>query len=552
MRVVPSYHPRMTLTDIALRQRAEESAHADASLDTQSVAEMSPQAMQQMIHDLRVHQIELEMQNEQLRQMQSELDTAQARFFDFYDLAPAGYVSVNDQNQILQANLATASLLGVTRRVLHMQLISRFIVSEDQDVFYLLRQTIRTTGAAQSCDLRLRQPDGLPVWVKLQAIAVTAPDGQPMLRMVLSDITERKALEAQRVRDEAKLRTILDGASDAIFITDQTGRYQYVNQLATQLLGFDQSELLHMSFHDITPAHDLPEVMRLFEQLLAAGSMRFELTLKRRDGSTVLVELSGTLLADGSVYGACRDITERKQLQVIQLERAVETEVAASRQRLRELVALNQAELEEERRHMAREVHDELGQVLTALRMDLSLLDMRHGKRNPALRTEVGGMKTLVDRAIQGVRNVATHLRPTALDMGLVPAIDWLCQEFAHLTGLACHLDAPGNLELDKTREIVVFRIVQESLTNITRYASASQVHIVLRHRGQDLTLQVADNGQGFNMGQAEQRKTFGLLGMRERAIALGGTLVISSVPGRGTTVDLTIPFTAGPSGDAT
>jgi signal transduction histidine kinase len=260
----------------------------------------------------------------------------------------------------------------------------------------------------------------------------------------------------------------------------------------------------------------------------------------------VSVELSGAVLADSNVFGACRDITERKQLQEMQLERAVQDEIASSRQRLRELVALNEATLEEERKHIAREVHDELGQVLTALRMDLSLLDMRYGTLDPALGKDVLGMKTTVDRAILGVRNVATHLRPTALDMGLVPAIDWLCQEFVRLTGMPCQLDASNHLELDKTRAVVVFRIVQESLTNISRYASANQVHIVLRQQGEDLTLQVSDNGQGFDMGRAEQKKTFGLLGMHERAIALGGHLKITSSPGHGVILDLSIPVSAG------
>ncbi|MBB1076938.1 PAS domain S-box protein [Rhodoferax sp. 4810] len=508
-------------------------------------ADLSPEAMRRTIHELRVHQIELEIQNDELRRMQAELDTAQARYFDFYDLAPAGYVTVDDNHLILQANLATASLLGVTRSALIRKKITRFISPADQDVFYLLRKQIAASGAAQSCELCLLKAGGQPVWTKLQAIAVTSESGQPVLRMVLSDITERKALEAQLVRDKAQLRTILDGASDAIFINDSQGRFLFVNQRAVQMLGFDEVELLGMSVADITLPEDAGEVRQKLAELMTQGSLRYEPTLRRKDGSTVKTELSGAVLADGSGFAACRDITERLQLQAMQLERAVEAELTTSRQRLRELVAINEATLEEERKHIAREVHDELGQVLTALRMNLSLLDMPHGRLDTHLKAEVQGMKDLVDRAIQGVRNVATRLRPTALDMGLVPAIGWLCQEFARLNGLPCKLDAPANLDLDMTRAVVVFRIVQESLTNITRYAAASQVHVVLRLCGGELSLQVADNGCGFDLGQVEQRNTFGLLGMRERAIALGGRLQVASSPGHGTTVDLAIPFCA-------
>jgi len=254
-------------------------------------------------------------------------------------------------------------------------------------------------------------------------------------------------------------------------------------------------------------------------------------------------------LEDPGVVVTHTEITEYKLLQAAQLTRAVEDGLAATRQQLRELVALNEATREEERKHIAREVHDELGQVLTALRMDMSLLGMRHGPQDAALHAEVQSMKILVDRAILGVRNVATHLRPVALDMGLVPAIEWLCQEFARTNVLPCTLDAQGTLALDESRAVVIFRIVQESLTNITRYARASAVTVTLSRRGHDLWLEVRDDGCGFDVDAAGQKGSFGLLGMRERAIALGGCLDIASAPGRGTLVVLTIPFTTDKTG---
>lgn len=541
----------MNVKVTAQHRSAQRKSVAVVNATETAAADMTPEAMQRTIHALRVHQIELETQNNELRRMQAELDTAQERYFDFYDMAPAGYVTVDHDHRILQANLATSHLLAVTRKTLINKPFVRYICKDDQDVFYLLRKQVEATCAAQSCELRLLKAGGEPVWVKLQAISVAVQAGAPTLRIVLSDITERKALEAQLIREEAQIRTILDGASDAIFINDSLGRFEYVNQRAVQMLGFTRAELQAMSVTDVTPPEDAELTLSRLRQLMAEGVLRHELTLQRKDGSTLPAELNGVVLADGRGFAACRDITESRQLQAAQLALAVETELADSRQRLRELVALNEATLEEERKHIAREVHDELGQVLTALRMNLSLLDMPPGKLDAKLGGEVQGMKDLVDRAIQGVRNVATQLRPTALDMGLVPAIGWLCEEFSRLNGLPCTVHAPVNLDLDMTRAVVVFRIVQESLTNITRYAQASQVHVVLRQCSQNLTLQVADNGQGFDLGQAEHRKTFGLLGMRERAIALGGHLQMASSPGHGTTVDLVIPFHAAVAGVA-
>jgi signal transduction histidine kinase len=175
--------------------------------------------------------------------------------------------------------------------------------------------------------------------------------------------------------------------------------------------------------------------------------------------------------------------------------------------------------------------------------MDMSLLGMRYGELDPALLTEVQGMKVLVDRAIQGVRDVATRLRPTALDMGLVPAIEWLCQELTRVKLLPCVFNTQGDLNLDDARAVVIFRIAQESLTNITRYAQASLVSVNLGHHGQELRLEVRDNGCGFDVHTVGQNRSFGLLGMRERAISLGGGLEITSAPGQGTVVALSIPF---------
>jgi signal transduction histidine kinase len=217
--------------------------------------------------------------------------------------------------------------------------------------------------------------------------------------------------------------------------------------------------------------------------------------------------------------------------------------LAQARQQLRQLLALNETTLENEKRHIAREVHDELGQVLTALRMEMSLLNMQFGALDPALPGKVDTMKVLVDCAIQGVRNVATRLRPTALDMGLAAALESLCTEFAARSAIACVFSARDQIDIDEARAVEVYRIVQESLTNISRYAQASQVQVTLGYRGKALGMEVRDNGKGFTAVEETQSKTFGLLGMRERALALGGHLEIVSVPGQGTVVGLTIPI---------
>ena len=278
----------------------------------------------------------------------------------------------------------------------------------------------------------------------------------------------------------------------------------------------------------------------------ACGKWQGELCDRRKDGQLcpTWLTISAVTDEDGAVthyVGTLTDITERKNAETAML--ALNRELSESRQLLRGLAAQNEARLEGERKHIAQEVHDELGQVLTGLRMELSLLRMCFGALDPAIIGQVVEMKQLVDRAISGVRNVAVNLRPPALDMGLGPALEWLCCEFEKNAAIPCTLEAGDRqIVLDDARAVVVFRIVQESLTNAMRYARASRVLIRLGVQAGQLELDVEDDGCGFDPAAAG-RTTFGLLGMRERALALGGQVLITSAPGAGTRIRVSIPM---------
>lgn len=215
-----------------------------------------------------------------------------------------------------------------------------------------------------------------------------------------------------------------------------------------------------------------------------------------------------------------------------------------SHQRLRALAAESEGRLESERKQIARDVHDELGQVLAALRMDISLVRMRWGPLDANLVDKMVSMKALVDRAIAGVRNVATHLHPMVLDAGLVPAIEWLCTGFTENTAIACVFRAQhGDVAIGEAPAVVVFRIVQEALTNITRHAKATEVRVAIERCDNHLRVEVADNGQGFDVAATHRSRSFGLLGMRERALAIHGTIHVDSTPGHGTVVVVTVPI---------
>lgn len=351
------------------------------------------------------------------------------------------------------------------------------------------------------------------------------------------DLQESKA-ELNRAQAVARVGSwVYDTASDAMRLSDETCR---IFNLPAGTTGTRDGYLSR------THAQDRRAVDRVWQAALNGDAFDHEHRIMAGN-TTRWIRQKAELefAADGTVTGAVgitQDITECKDAQTAMFK--LHRDLGTSHERLRELAAQNETRREGERKHIAREVHDELGQVLTALRMDLSLLGMKSGSQDPALMERVQGMKGLVDRAIQGVRNVAGNLRPTALDMGLISAIEWLCNDFTERTAIPCVLLAREEIiDLDETRAVVIFRIVQESLTNITRYAQASQVDIRLGRRGNELWVQVRDNGRGFDLAAAARKNSFGLLGMRERALALGGRVDITSAPGQGTAISLTIPI---------
>jgi signal transduction histidine kinase len=235
-------------------------------------------------------------------------------------------------------------------------------------------------------------------------------------------------------------------------------------------------------------------------------------------------------------YGTSTEIEDRKQ---------AEKALYRSFEQLRALTARLQSVREEERARMAREIHDELGQPLTAIKIELSSLvnDLSPEQQQP-LRKE--SIMRLIDETIQTVRRISTELRPGVLDdLGLVAAVDWAAHEFEVRTGTRCHVCLPGgDLSLDPEHATALFRILQETLTNVARHASATTVTVRLADENGDVCLEVGDNGTGIGPEQLSAANSLGILGMRERALLLGGELAIHGVPGKGTTVQVRIPQT--------
>ena len=247
--------------------------------------------------------------------------------------------------------------------------------------------------------------------------------------------------------------------------------------------------------------------------------------------------------ATGILYDNYR--RREREIALENQRRNVEKELRHSQEQLRNLSSRFNAIVEEERTRISREIHDELGQLLTILKMELSWLKKRLPKKEEALRERTKSMAKLVDTTVQTLRKISTELRPGVLDdLGLTAAIEWQVQEFQARTKLRCSLNVhPEEILLDPDRSTAVFRIFQETLTNIVRHANANEVKISLVKREDELTLEVKDNGKGITQNQITNSKSLGLLGIRERALLWGGSVQISGLPGKGTTVTVRIPL---------
>jgi signal transduction histidine kinase len=234
-----------------------------------------------------------------------------------------------------------------------------------------------------------------------------------------------------------------------------------------------------------------------------------------------------------------RDVTERVR---------AEEDLRRSREELRELSAAAHSIREQEQRRMAREIHDELGQSLTALKMDVAWMLGNLSAGSPSLTEKLDTMQAQLDETVAATRRISADLRPLMLDdLGLIPAAEWLAQTFSERTGIPCKLHIrPPDIELAEPHASTLYRILQESLTNVARHAKASEVDVVIEQTDGALTLSVKDDGRGFSQAEARAQKTYGLLGVRERTLLLGGDASVTSEPGRGTTVDVRIPVKAG------
>jgi PAS domain S-box-containing protein len=468
-----------------------------------------------------------------------------------FESAMDAIVTVDADQRIVAFNAAAETVFGWRREDIAGQPLDVLIPERFRsrhrahvDAFARTGTTSRRMGTHMVLSGLRRNGHEFPIEA---SICQYVEEGAARLTVILRDITERMHAQSQLAASEARMRGVLDSAMDAIITVDQGQRIVLFNKAAESMFRTKAQEAIGAPLATFIPQRfretHAQHVKRFGDGSAASRRMAEAriVTGVRSDGEEFPIDAAISHLRDGErVYYTVilRDVSAR--------EKAL-AELTQSRRELTELGMAAEATREQEKSRVARELHDELGQTLTMLRMDVAWCKAHLVQALPGAEAKLDRMENLLKITVAATRRIASDLRPLMLDdLGLVPALEWLAQNMRHRTGLACELtlDDPA-ITLPPAHSTAVFRIVQEALTNVAKHARASRADVALRRAGASLEVTIRDDGVGFAVEEPRKPESFGLLGLRERISLLRGTASINSAPGAGTTIVVTIPLAA-------
>ena len=401
-----------------------------------------------------------------------------------------------------------------------------------------------------------RRMGGLTVLMALRATGEEFPieasisqhteNNRKLFTVILRDITERVRAEELLTRSETRLRGILDSAMDAIITIDANQHIVLFNAAAEAMFGCPREEAMGAALAWFIPERmrdgHADHVRRFGESGTATrrmGVMRI-VTGLRRNGEEFPIDASISQVSEhGTKFFTVilRDVTARVQS---------EAALKRSQGELQELAAAADVAREQDKNRIARELHDELGQALTMLQMDVAWCKQKlpAGEDDHARRLDK--MAGLLGGTVAATRRIAADLRPLLLDdLGLVPAVESLVENFIQRTGVPCELAVSNpQMQLPGAHSTAVFRVVQEALTNVAKHAAAKHVEVAIEQCPTEVTVSIRDDGRGFSPQDPRKAGSFGLVGLRERAYLIGGDATITSANGEGTSIELRLPIT--------
>ncbi|CAB1060288.1 PAS/PAC sensor signal transduction histidine kinase [Olavius sp. associated proteobacterium Delta 1] len=480
------------------------------------------------------------------------LRKSEERYRSLYHHTPAMLHSIDTDGCLVSVSDYWLEVLGYERdEVIGRKLTDFYTESSRRYAEEVVLPEFFKAGFCQDISYRFVKKNGDEIDILLSAISDRDASGKPARSLAVSiDVTERKHAEEALELAKEELRrysedlerlvkkqtqeitSILRYTPAIVSIKDRDGRYVFVNSRFEELFAMRNEEVRGKTDYDIFPADVADQLRHNDLKVLSQGSSyQVEEHIPLNDSDHTYLSVKFPVYDDSDttsgVCGISTDITAVKKAQ----------------NQLRRLSGNIMTSQEKERSAIARELHDELGQMLTALRMDSAWLQERLKISDPAAAERAKVMDHLIDMTIQDVRSMAFRLRPGVLDdLGLVDALEWYTSDFERRTGITCIFEHNQVSDINDTVATASYRITQEALTNIARHAFAGHVDVVLKQQREKLTLLVADNGCGFDILELSESQGLGVAGMRERASLAGGILEVQSRPENGTRVYFKVP----------
>jgi PAS domain S-box-containing protein len=478
------------------------------------------------------------------KNMEESLIKSEQRYRNIFEHTCVANVTSGPDGKVLDANQAAVKMFGLRSRddMIGESAVKFYANPGQRNTIY---KKLNANGYDESIEAELVRQDGSGQHIIALCSAVIHKNEQGNIMWtdgMLIDITERKRIEEALQQSIENFRALAENASDGIIIaTGEEGRFIYTNNRAVEITGYAIDELLEMKAKDLVIPDEYPKILKRYRRRIAGGNVlkQYESTFIKKDGAKVRIEISPSKTIwhkEPAVMVLFRDITERKR---------TEQELKHSRDTLRNLSMYIEKAREKERTKIAMNLHDDLGQMLTALNIDLGWLEENLSELQPELLDKINAMKELLLDSIERIRSISKELRPSILDdLGLAEAVEWHLEELKKLTGINYKLTiTPEEFKLAPEISIIFFRIVQEILTNIKRHANATLVRINLARDEKTVRLAATDNGRGIKKAEIDDPKSFGIIGMRERVISFGGNFRIMGAKGKGTKLLIEIPI---------
>ena len=547
---------------------------SDDKRDAQPAAVHANADTRRLLNDLDIHQIELEMQNTELRRARDHAQALVDQYTELYDFAPISYFTLSANGVIRLVNLTGSVKVGIERSNLIGSSFSLLLAKGQRSSFKAFLKQVFESDAKQTGEFELADTS-----LSVSVVTIKArrsPDGLECKAMIM-DITERKqAMEQMRV-SEIRYRRLFEAAHDGVLLLDpSTRKIIDANPFMTRLLGYSRDQLIGKELFEIGLLKDEATSQQMFRKLKRNHEVRYEnLPLESETGRLQEVEVVANLYHEDNqpvIQCNIRDITVRKlaedmTLQNMKLNREiirrkiVEEDLRANRKKQSGLLRQSRAQQrelrdlshrmwqaqEEERKRISRELHDVIAQSLVGINVHLSVLTEGSTVVPETLRQQVSDTQILVKKAVTIVHDFARELRPTMLDdLGLIPALEAFMNEYMANTGISVSFKACAMIDQTTTMvRTALYRIAQEALTNVARHAKASHVEVSIESVQNVIRMTIQDNGKGFVVsGKAVSKKKgrLGLVGMRERVEMIGGIFQVDSARYGPTTVRVEIP----------